>query len=80
MGQCGGLNLKDVVRHQPGGDASLRRMYAPHCVLVEASTDGRSKKSAIAIDGRSGSGDRMVLPLSTMSEVSGMKTVLLPAK
>ena len=49
MGQSGGLNLKDVVRHLPGGDASLRRMYAPHGVPMEASTDSRSEKFAITI-------------------------------
>ena len=46
MSQSGGLNLKDVV---PGGDTSLRRMYASHGVPMEASTDGRSKKFAISI-------------------------------
>ena len=45
MSQSGGLNLKDVVP----GDTSLRRMYASQGVLMEASTDGRSKKFAITI-------------------------------
>ena len=36
--QSGGLNLKNVVRHLPGRDASLRVMYASHGVPVEAST------------------------------------------
>ena len=44
MGQSCGLDLKDVVRHPPGGDTSLRRMYASHGVPMEASTDGKSEK------------------------------------
>ena len=47
MDQSGGLNLKDVVRHLPGRDTSLRRMYASHGIPMEASTDGRSEKLAI---------------------------------
>ena len=49
MSQSGGLNLKDVVRHLPGRDTSLRRMYASHGVPMEAATDSRSKKFAITI-------------------------------
>ena len=49
MGQSGGLNLKDVVRRLPGGDTSLRRMYASHGVPMEASTYSISVKLAIAI-------------------------------
>ena len=46
MSQGRGLN---VVRHLPGRDASLRRMYPSHGVPMKASTDGRSKKFAVAI-------------------------------
>ena len=49
MGQSGSFNLKNVVRHLPGGDTPLRRMYASHGVPMEASTDGRSEKFAITI-------------------------------
>ena len=49
MSQSGGLSLKDVVRHLPGRDTSLRRMYASHGVPMEASTDSRSKKFAITV-------------------------------
>ena len=49
MGQSSGFNLKNVVLHLPGGDTSLRRMYASHGVPMKASTDGRSKKFAITI-------------------------------
>ena len=42
-------DLKDVVRHLPGRDTSLRRMHAPHGVPMEASIDGRNKKFAITI-------------------------------
>ena len=45
----GVLDLIDVVRHLPGRDTSLRRMYASHGVPMEASTDGRRKKVAITI-------------------------------
>ena len=48
MSQTGGLNLKDVVRHLSGRDTSLRRMYASHGVSMEALTDSRSEKFAIA--------------------------------
>ena len=57
-------------------------MYASHGVPMEASTDGRSKKFAITIaqsERRSASGDRIILPFSSMSEVLGIKTVLLSA-
>ena len=49
MIQSCGLDLKDVVRHLPGRDTPLRRMYASHGVPMEASTNGRSKKFAITI-------------------------------
>ena len=49
MGQGGGLNLKDVVRHLSRRDASLRGMYASHSVPVEASTNSCGEKLAIAI-------------------------------
>ena len=49
MSQGCGLDLKDVVCHVPGRDTSLRRMYASHGVPMEASTDSRSEKFAIAI-------------------------------
>ena len=44
-----GLNLKNVVRHVTGRNSSLRRMYATHGVPLEASTDSRGEKFAIAI-------------------------------
>ena len=83
MGQGSGLNLKNVVRHLPGGDTSLRRMYASHGVPMKASTDGCGEKLAIAIAQRQwakASGDPIILPLSSMSEVLGIKTILLWAK
>ena len=49
MNQSRGLDLKDVVRHLPGGDTSLRRMYASHGAPMEASTVGCGEKFAIAI-------------------------------
>ena len=52
MGQSCGLDLKDVVRHLPGGDTSVRRMYASHGVPVEASADGCGEQLAIAITQR----------------------------
>ena len=73
MGQNSGLNLKDVVRHLPRGDASLRGMDTPHGVQMKASQLHKVK-------GRSASGDRMILPLPSMSEVLVIKTVLLSAK
>ena len=39
MGKGSSLDLKNVVRHLPGGDASLRRVYASHDVPVKASTN-----------------------------------------
>ena len=69
MRQGGGLSLKNVVRHLPGRDASLRVMYASHGVPVEASTDGRGKKlqsQLHCVNGRSASGDRIILPLTSM--------------
>ena len=47
MGQRNGFNHKNDVRHLPGGDTSLRKMYASHGVPVKASTNGRSKNFAI---------------------------------
>ena len=48
-------------------------MNASHGVPVKASTDGRSKKFAITIAqsqrAKRASGDRMIFPLSSMSEV-----------
>ena len=49
MSQGGGFNLKNVVRHLPGRDTSLRRMYASHGVPMDASTNSSSEKLAIAI-------------------------------
>ena len=49
MSQSGGPDLKNVVCHMPGRDASLRRMYASHGVPIEASADSRSEKFAITI-------------------------------
>ena len=49
MDQNGGFNLKNIARHLPGGDTSLRRMYASHGVPTEASTVGRSERFAITI-------------------------------
>ena len=40
---------KMLVRHLSGRDTSLREMYASHGVPMEASTDSRSEKFAIAI-------------------------------
>ena len=43
--------------------------------------DVRSLQSQLhSVDGRSASGDRIILPLSSMSEVLGIKTVLLSPK
>ena len=49
MSQGRGLNLKNVVCHVPGRDASLRRLSASHGVPMEASTDGRSENFAVAV-------------------------------
>ena len=83
MGQSCGLDLKDVVRHLPGGDTSLRRMYASHGVPVETRqmAEVRSLQSQLhKVNGRSASGDRMILPWSSISDVLRIKTVLLSAK
>ena len=40
---------KNVIRHLPGGDASLWVMNAPHSVPVEAAACGRSEELAIAV-------------------------------
>ena len=80
MSQGRGLN---VVRHLPGRDASLRRMYPSHGVPVKASTDGRSKKFAVAIaqSQRAKCVRRPNNPsIVSMSEVLGIKTVLLSEK
>ena len=69
MCQSSRFNLKNDVRHLPGRDTSLRGMYASHGVPMKASTDGRSKKNAITI----ASVDRIILPLSSMSDVLGGK-------
>ena len=49
MSQGSSLNLKDVVRHLSGREASLRGMYASHGVPMEAWTNSSSEKLAIAI-------------------------------
>ena len=49
MSQSSGLNLKNVVRHLPGGNASLSAVNASHSVPMKASTKSRGKKFAIAI-------------------------------
>ena len=82
MGQSGGFNLKNVVRHLPGGDTSLRRMYASHGDewRPRQMAEVRSLQSQLhSVNGRSASGDLTILPLSSMSEVLGIKTVLLSA-
>ena len=45
----GSFNLRDVVSHLPGRDASLRLMYASHGVPLKASTDRRGKNLALTI-------------------------------
>ena len=84
MSQCRGLDFKNVVCHLPGRDASLQRMYASHGVPTEAPIDSRRVRSLQSqlhnVNGRSASGDRIILPLSSMSDVLGIKTVLLSAK
>ena len=49
MGQSGGLNLNNVLRHVPGRDASLWGVNALHSAPVKASTDGRNKEFAVTI-------------------------------
>ena len=49
MSQGRGFDLKYVVCHVLGRDASLRRMCASHSLPMEASTDSRREKYAIAI-------------------------------
>ena len=72
------LDLTDIVCHLPGGDRSLRRMYASHGVPM---AEVRSLQSQLhSVNGRSASSDRIILPLSSLSEVLGIKTVLLSAK
>ena len=83
VGQSGGLNLKDVVFHLSRGDASLRGVNALHSVPVKASTNSRGKdlqSQLHKVNGRSASGDRIILPRSSVSEFLGIKTVLLSAK
>ena len=55
-------------------------MNASHGVPVKASKNSRCKEFAIAIaqsQRASASGDRMILPWSSISEVLGIKTVQL---
>ena len=49
MGQSGGLNFKDVVRHLPRRNASLRGVNTSHSVPMKAATNSRRKDFAIAI-------------------------------
>ena len=49
MRQGSRSNLEDVVRHLPGRDASLRWMYTPHGVQLEASANRRGENLAIAV-------------------------------
>ena len=80
MGQSGGLNPENDVCHLPGRDTSLRRMNASHGVPVKASkkADVRSLQSQLhKVNGQSASGDRVILPWSSISEVLGIKTVQL---
>ena len=49
MGQRGGLNFKDVVRHLSGRVPPLRGVNAPHSVPMKASTNSRSNEFAITI-------------------------------
>ena len=67
-----------------GGDASLWGMNAPSwCfnVRIRHKAEGRSLQSQLhKVNGRSASGDRIIRPLSSMSEVWGVKTVWLSAK
>ena len=74
MVQSGGFNLKNVVRHLPGGDTSLRRMYASHGVPMKASTDGRSEKFAIAIAQRQWTKSvwRSINPSKDVIDVGGL--------
>ena len=81
MSQSCGLHLIDVVCHVPGRDTS--RMYASHGEPMEASKESRSEMFCnrnCSVNGRSASGFRIILSLSSMSEVFGIKIVLLSAK
>ena len=49
MRQGSRFNLKDVVRHLPGRDASLRWMHTSHGVPVKASANRRGENLAITI-------------------------------
>ena len=49
MRQGSRLNLEDVVRHLPGRDASLRRMYTSHGVPLKASANRSGENLAITI-------------------------------
>ena len=79
-GQGSGLNLKDVVRQLSRRDASLRGMCAFQGVPVEAAVVRSLQSQLHSVNGRRASGDLIILPLSSMSEVSGIKTVLLSEK
>ena len=49
MRQSRRFNLKDVVRHLHGRDASLRWMYTSHGVPLKESADRRGKNLTITI-------------------------------
>ena len=52
MGKGSCLNHENVIRHLPGRDTSLRRMYTPPGVPMEAPTNCCGENLAITITHR----------------------------
>ena len=74
MGQSTGLNLKDVIRHLPRWDASLWGVNASPGAPMKARQMAEVRNLQLQL--HSVHGRRTSLPLSSMSEVLGIKTVL----
>ena len=71
MGKGSSLDLKKVISHLSGGDASLRGMFAVVSIL---------QSQLHSVNGRRACGSLTILPLSSTSEDLGINTVLLSAK
>ena len=71
---------KDVIRHLPGRDASLSRVYATDGGPLQAKSHRCGENLAITItyvNGRNASSDLTIRPLLSTSEDLGMETILL---
>ena len=84
VGEGRGLDLEDVVRQLPGGDASLGGEWmrdVEYCRKAEHTAVVRTLQSQLhKVSNRRASGDRTILPRLSAASDFGMNTLLLAVK